>query len=50
MARDKTIRPEGRGIRVSGVRVLTDEMDEIAGEPEPATSALIEHTVPASEQ
>jgi hypothetical protein len=42
MARDETIRPEGKGIRVSGVGKVTGEMDEIAGEPEPATRALIE--------
>jgi hypothetical protein len=48
MARDETIKPEGRGIRVSGIGESTDEMDEVVGEPEPATSALIDAVTEAT--
>jgi hypothetical protein len=37
MARDETIRPEGRSNRISGGGEHTYEMkDEVAGEPKPA--------------
>jgi hypothetical protein len=48
MARDETIRLEGKGVRVTGVGEPTDEMDEIAGDPEPATRALIDSVTEAT--
>jgi hypothetical protein len=49
MARDETIRPEGRSNRISGGWEHTYEMkDEVAGEPKPATRALIDAVTEAS--
>jgi hypothetical protein len=49
MARDETIRPEGRGIRVSGVgEPIYKTEDEVAGEPKPATRALMDAVTEAT--
>lgn len=48
MARDKTIRPEGKGVRVTGVGEPTYERNKLVGEAKPATRLLVDRVIEAT--
>jgi hypothetical protein len=48
MARDETIRLEGKDVRVTGVGQPTYESDEVVGEAKPATHLLVDGVTEAT--